>query len=94
MEFSKEVDFTEFSQCEKTKKLTIILWNQQVHIWIISSVSWFHEYFSSVSILSTYSDWHLVMQIYGKMMPHSEPLFSRMAKAMNKQKNICTLDSM
>ena len=26
------------------------------------------------------------MQIYGKMMPHSEPLFSRLAKAMNKQK--------
>ena len=29
-----------------------------------------------------------------KIMPHSEPLFSRLAKAMNKQKNICTLGSM
>ena len=27
-------------------------------------------------------------------MPHSEPLFSRLAKAMNKQKKIYTLGSM
>ena len=41
----------------------------------------------------SYSVWHLVMQIYEKIMLHSEPVFSKMAKPVNK-KNFCTLGSM
>ena len=43
---------------------------------------------------TVYSVWHLLVQFYGKMMPHSEPVFSKMAEPMNKQKFFCTLGSM
>ena len=52
-----------------------------------SCVKWFHELLRKVvKTRPLYSVWHLFMQFYVKMIAHSEPVFSKMAKHMNKQK--------